>query len=154
MIGSINYLVCITIGNALIIGIVDFEHWGGDPMKRTVLNQLTSLTCGCILLHGTLMGSMYQWITIMGPSESTMAACFTIGRTMLSTYAFLTLTEYILIQCLVVFKWKRVSLQDDFIASFLAMFNFLLSLLWTCSFFVCDFHKNNNYAFLACRESR
>ena len=154
LIGSINYVVCMTLGNAMLLGIVDFERWGGDPMKRTVLNQLTSFACSCIILHGTWTGSIYQWIILMGPAGPGLAMGIVIGRNFLTIMAFLALVEHILIQCLIVFKWGTVVLLDDFLFRFLSCLNVTVSSLIAGIYYFFELYENENYAVLSCRESR
>ncbi len=154
VIGSMNYLVSMTLGNAMLLGIVDFEHWGGDPMKRTVLNQLTSLACGSMILHGTLTGSIYQWIILTGPGGPCVAAIIILGRLILSIYTFMTFAEMILVQCLIVYKLESVVLLDDFLSRFLSRFNVFMSITTGGAYFVFDAYKNENYSYLSCQESR
>ncbi len=152
--GSINYVVCMTLGNAMLLGIIDFERWGGDPMKRTVLNQLTSLAFGGILFHGILTGSIYQWIVLTGPGGTGMAASIVIGRNFSTVLIFLNLVEHIWIQCLIMYKWKSVVFIEDFMARFLACLNLLVSLLIAGTYYFFELYKNANYAVLSCNELR
>ncbi len=153
LVGSINYLVCMTIGNTLLMGIVDFKRSGGDPMKRTVLNQLTSLVFESLLVHGTLTGSGYLWIVFFGPSGPNLAALIIIARYTLITFAFLAFCQYIWIQCLVTYRWQSVVLHYDFWPRYLTRINLIMSLLLGGTYYVFDFYQNENYANLSCQES-
>ncbi len=153
LIGSINYFVSMLFGNTLLIGIMDFEHWGGDPMRRTVLNQLTSLACGSVLVLGTLTGSIYQWIVITGPSGPNLAALLVIGRHMSTSFGLLSVVQHILIQCLVLYKRKNLLLVDDFVSRFLFNLNLTVCLLFGFFNYMFDRFRNGNYALLTCRES-
>ena len=152
IIGSLNYSLCMIIGNFMYIGIIDFEKWGGDPMRRTVLNQLTSLACGSILVLVTWTGSIYQWIIIYGPSGPRLASWFVLSRKTFSLLVSMSVLEHILIQLLVVYKWNRVLLHDNFLARFLYGFNLMISLLFGAAIYGTDMYRSKNYALLSCRE--
>jgi hypothetical protein len=42
---SIQFALIDTVGTLLYLGIIHYEKWGGDPKKRSLLNQLGSLLC-------------------------------------------------------------------------------------------------------------
>ena len=44
---SIAFFISGTLGNALLIGIIHYERFGGDPQKRSIRNRLTSEIVFC-----------------------------------------------------------------------------------------------------------
>ena len=44
---SIAFFIAGTLGNALLIGVIHYERFGGDPQKRSIRNRLTSEIVFC-----------------------------------------------------------------------------------------------------------
>ena len=47
VITSLAFVIAGTLGNALLIGIIHYERFGGDPQKRSFRNRLTSEIVVC-----------------------------------------------------------------------------------------------------------
>ena len=47
VITSLAFLTAGTLGNALLMGIIHYERFGGDPQKRSIRNRLTSEIVVC-----------------------------------------------------------------------------------------------------------
>ncbi len=39
--GFIHWLLCLLIGNPLMIGLMHFEKYGGDPSKRNLIDMVS-----------------------------------------------------------------------------------------------------------------
>ncbi len=110
-------------------GLWHYERFGGDPQKRTILNQLigvlalnslvASLICQVALLHRL----------IHGPLSVSMAILVFFAPNFISSIVLLMiLNEIILIRFLSAFWWKQLPpLNDDFVGVFLNFVNYGLA---------------------------
>ena len=48
------FIVIETIGNGLLVAVMQYEKFGMDPLKRTVINQLISQLCLLYLMGNAL----------------------------------------------------------------------------------------------------
>ena len=48
IISSLAFFVSGTLGNALLLGILHYERFGGDPQKRSVRNRMASEMVVCV----------------------------------------------------------------------------------------------------------
>ena len=42
---TVMWVMSQTIGNFLLIGLIQFERLGGDPMKRRIVDQVKLISC-------------------------------------------------------------------------------------------------------------
>ncbi len=110
-----------------------YERFGGDPRKRTILNQLIGLLA-LNNICGQLIGMLafYYRLAISGPLSMTAAKImFLVPNVTTSFVILLILDEIILIRWLSVFIWKQLPpLNDDFFGLFFKCLNFGLSLMF------------------------
>ncbi len=69
VIGGITYGVSLTIGNLLRFGIIHFERYGGDPMKRSFGNHMISFIFEVSCVNLVMPGSLIGWYN---PTSMTM----------------------------------------------------------------------------------
>ncbi len=110
-----------------------YERYGGDPQKRTILNQLIGL-----FALNTLTGNLTALSALVirlafGPLPVHLAiSTFFFPNVLFSTTLLLALNEIIVIRFLSVFWWKRVSpLDDNFFGLFFAVLNYSIALVFT-----------------------
>ena len=48
ILSSLAFFVSGTLGNALLLGILHYERFGGDPQKRSVRNRMASEMVVCV----------------------------------------------------------------------------------------------------------
>ncbi len=70
---SLNYIVAMTVGNALSFCIIHYEKFGCDPKKRSIANYLTSFCLELVIGSLVVVGSLAQWSTLFGPVGPTLA---------------------------------------------------------------------------------
>ena len=56
---SIASFIAGTLGNALLIGIIHYERFGGDPQKRSVRNRMASEMVVCVAILSNLSIVMF-----------------------------------------------------------------------------------------------
>ena len=128
----IAYLLLIPIGCSQLFLIVHYEHFGGDPQKRSIFNQIigflaaiefvTAIVTEHIFIARILFGCLpsglgtFFWFT-NGFKHATYTILFNIGMTykMIRTYSF-----------------KRIAgLNDDFLSVFFLMASIMNALIFT-----------------------
>ncbi len=142
-----NFVLCLVFGNLLYLLIIDFEHYGGDPKKRTVINRLSSFMCWNLMAHIFIPSSVAQYHLIFGPVGNTLGTIHIATRVILGLNCFLSIAEQMIIKCLMVFKWKSVSIIcDEYFGIFLSLFNTITSLIFTISLVFLGGHRSENFA--------
>ena len=59
ILSSLAFFVSGTLGNALLLGILHYERFGGDPQKRSVRNRMASEMVLCVASLGNLSIVMF-----------------------------------------------------------------------------------------------
>ena len=143
IIGTMNYVWLMTVGNGLCVLIIDYERNGGDPQKRTVLNQLISFISMCLIGQAIIAGTIAEVVTLTGPVGLTIGSVFIATHFTTSLACLLSIAEQVVIRCLML-VWKNVSiLNDDFFGFFLKLFNLVLASAVTSVFMILNLHINN-----------
>ena len=60
-------------GNIFYLGIVHYEHYGGDPLKRSIQNQLISATAITALMICYILNVTLTWRIQVGPLNEDVA---------------------------------------------------------------------------------
>ncbi len=121
--GLANYVLSMTFGNGLHYGIIAFEHYGADPMKRSIGNQMVSFISGCFIVHTVVYNSALTAYIWFGPLGSFFATTATFVRCFCAIALCLSFVEHILYRCLLAFHFKHaVHYNEDFVAWFLKCF--------------------------------
>ena len=57
---SVNFPLCLLVGSIFYWGIIYYERFGGDPMKRSLRNKLIAAmaTSLMILVHSNVLGTV------------------------------------------------------------------------------------------------
>ena len=59
ILSSLAFFVSGTLGNALLLGILHYERFGGDPQKRSVRNRMASEMVLCVACLSNLSIVMF-----------------------------------------------------------------------------------------------
>jgi hypothetical protein len=87
------------IGTTMLSGIIHYEHYGGDPQKRTILNQLVSFISICLILGNLLPVNIFLWRLIIGPINPMVATyLFFVFRSGLGISVLLSLNQLIIVR--------------------------------------------------------
>ncbi len=119
-------------GNPMCLAIWSYERYGGDPQKRTILNQLTSdLAWHCILANMTSLATFMFRLTT-GPLSTFMASStYYVSNQTVAISAMLSLNEMAILKFLSIFTWKRLPpINEDFFGHFLRIMNHLVGFLF------------------------
>ena len=103
VITSLAFVIAGTLGNTLLIGIIHYERFGGDPQKRSFRNRLTSEIVVCATGISNLCTVMFIGDLILSLDSSVKLNdfCVRIQRKERFTFkncTFLSLKSYQLTQ--------------------------------------------------------
>ena len=122
------YIAVCFIGIPLILGIINYEHFGVDAQKRSILNQLISLFFGtvgiCVLFTGFFV-CVRCWVGPLG----TMAGNFTtiVRRVLLEIVGFLVFEILIYKNLCHIKPLWIMSLNDNFWTTFALAWNVIFA---------------------------
>ncbi len=127
IVASFSLITC----HCLCSGLWSFERYGGDPQKRTILNQLFGQLTFYILLCNLASLSTFIIRLIVGTVPIVMAELtFFIAKSALATACLFTLIQMVFIRCMSIFVWKRLPpMNDNFFGRFFLVLNLGLSFL-------------------------
>ena len=64
---GIIFILFELLGLTCYSGFIYFEHYGGDPMKRSIKNKLISQSLVLLMMEIILYNSGFAWRIIIGP---------------------------------------------------------------------------------------
>ena len=134
------------LGPIILLGIVAFEKYGGDPQKRNIINRLQSLALINQIMLSLMLGVCRVWRAIFGLIDFDVMVWIESIASIFCANFILFWDQMAIIQFLYIVVWKRFRALDD---EFWAFFLFLLTLCWTCSLSIIEHIPNQltTYAF-------
>ena len=107
-----------------------FEKYGGDSMKRSLSNQLTSHLMLGMLIENNCVYPIMIGRMLFGPVYSNIATFVSFLRNLHVALYMLLVTEMAMVRTLQVFKWSFMAgLNDVFMGSFLLQINYGLCII-------------------------
>ena len=94
----------------------------GDPLKRSINNQLVTQLSFAMILHNLVCTSIFTWRIIFGPLHPFPAIFESYIYNFWVTWSLLILTEKSLIKAFLILKWTRI-VEENFIGLFLILLN-------------------------------
>lgn len=119
-----NLMARLTLGNFFYLALIHYEKYGGDPMKRTAINQIISLICMTLVINSLVSQPIVTWSFIVGPVSGPLAnfALFDAGAT--NGMMLICFAQIVALQNLQAFKFPTFSsVDEDFLARFLSIWN-------------------------------
>ena len=111
--------------NVASLLLILHEKYGGDPMKRSINNQLVvHAQCGMILRN---LITTPIWIArfLVGPLHKKIATFCSFWSQTISIWQILCYSEVAVLKSLMVFKWPLIAaMNDHFVGFFLILVNF------------------------------
>ena len=146
-----EWIVIQIVGNSLLWGMIQFDRFGSDPMKRRIVDQVQNshkntlikikslitskqlYTIGCILsiicnlVLNNILGFFVLCNTQLHPF---LIATYKFGLMSASSYFSMSVIEVAILKFLTIFIWKRVPpIEDQFTITFLTIINIFVSVL-------------------------
>ena len=135
---GLNLGLRLTFGNFFALTLIHYEKFGGDPMKRSIINQIISLMCCCLLVNSLISQPLAAYSIIIGPISQFLAKFCLFDGGSFQGIVLLGLAEIVIIQNLMLFNLSFVSRFDEsFFGKFIVMWNLGFvsgSYLATCYF--------------------
>ena len=143
---AIIFLLGLFIGSVFYWGMIYYEKYGGDPMKRSLQNKLVTIIAISIILDCYIFRTAAEWRIHIGTlnDEMTMVVMivFNVSRVLFS----MGICEILIYKVLAINKWSYIcSLDEDFWSKFILHFNVGFSLITQLSRWM--FGSMNNSAY-------
>ena len=123
-------LLMVTFSNAFCILVCLFEKYGGDPMKRSLKNQIMVQIWYSGIVSNNICSPLITWRLIFGPLNPHIAAIECVFANFYRSWMFLSWTETIIIKALQLCKFSYMNgVNEDFMARFFLVGNIGLLLL-------------------------
>ena len=96
----------------------------GDPLKRSINNQLSTHLSFVMILHNIICSSLFTWRNIFGAIHPSLAVFETYLANIWGNWCLLLLTEMSVIKAFLTFKWSWiVGVDEQFAGTFLIFLN-------------------------------
>ena len=119
IITAIVFLICQLFSNSYHFLMCLFEKYEGDPLKRSVNNQLAAQTCHLIILHNVVCCTLWTWRIMIGPLNPVVAEFEGFIQSIFLVFLFLNTAEIAVIKALMICKWSVVTeMNDQFFGNF------------------------------------
>ena len=125
VISGILSFFLITFTNAFNIIVSMFEKHGGDPLKRSLINQLVVQIGYCMIINNTICTPFLTWRIFFGPLYVGIAAFNSFCKNVCMVWIMTCLTEVFIVKALMLYKFSYMAGIDD---TFLSRFLFLENL--------------------------
>ena len=147
IITGILFLSTSTFNNFHILVMIQFEKYGGDPMKRSVNNQLFSQIMFSGLLCNIICTPVLTWRIIWSPINSFIACFATIIENVYKSWIGICFTEMCIIKAMMVHKFPWVSgMDDNFMGTFFLICNLIsLFLIHSARLWIGSMHESSEY---------
>ena len=114
----------ITFTNAFNILVLMFEKHGGDPLKRSLINQITAEIGYSMIIHNTICIPLLTWRIFFGPLYFGIAAFGTFCKNIAMLWIMNCLTEVFIVKALMLYKFSYMAgIDDTFMSRFLLLEN-------------------------------
>ena len=124
IIAGIFGFVLITFTNAFLFSLSMFEKFGGDPLKRSLKNQIIIQFGYAMMLNNIICTPCLIWRVIFGPIYTKVAVFDSFIENISVTWMFLCLAQTFVIKALMLFKFSHMAgLDDAFMARLLILSN-------------------------------
>ena len=143
---AIIFLLGLFIGSVFYWGMIYYEKYGGDPMKRSLQNKLVTIIMISIILDCYIFRTAVEWRIQIGTLNDEMAMVVIIVYNVSRMLFGMGICEILIYKVLAINKWSYIcSLDEDFWSKFILRFNVGFSLI--TQFSRCMFGSMNNQTF-------
>jgi hypothetical protein len=148
---GVTFVLIEVIGNTLLLGISGYERFHGDPMKRTLFNQLLSLFCIAMIIVNVVSVPFFTARVLFGPLGHFATILFFFTSSVAVLMKLMILNEMVIFYFLLAFFKRRMSLLNDhFWATYVTMLNCLFCSLITLERLIRGDHSHSFfYEFLS-----
>lgn len=95
---------CETFNNAYNLIFVYFEKYGGDPLKRSILNQITVQASYCAIANNLMTMPALAWRIFIGPLHYQMAAIISAITNIITVWWVINTSQIAIIKVLMLLR--------------------------------------------------
>ena len=107
-------------------GFIYFEHYGADPMKRSIKNKLISQGFFMLMIGIVVNNPGIAWRIIIGPLNPKISLIVIFVRQFTTITIVVCITEILLFKVLMLYGWTYFCSMDEvFLSQTILNFNFL-----------------------------
>ena len=107
-------------------GFIYFEHYGGDPMKRSIKNKLISQGFLVLMMAIVVNNSGIAWRIIIGPLNPKISVIVIFVRQFSTFIIVVCITEIVLFKVFMLYGWTYFcSMDEGFLSKTILNFNCL-----------------------------
>ena len=133
-----------TFGNVAYFAFMRFEKYGGDPLKRSLTNQLMGQIICPIMTVSTVNFPIVLKRIWFGPTSSRLADLHLINGMTSRYWMTSIITEGFVVKALTLLSFKHMAnINDDFMAKFLLRVNLMFSFGFTLTQFHLGYYEDN-----------
>ena len=129
------YILLIPIGCSLLFLMIHYEHFGGDPQKRSIFNQIIAFLAAIELVTGIITEHIFIARIFFGCLPSGIVTCFWFinkFKHVACSILILTAATY---KVLGMYNFRKIAgLNDDSLSIFFLLASIMTALIFT---FVC-----------------
>ena len=144
---SLQLAVCVEyflvfLGTMLYSGVIHFEHYGGDPQKRTLINKMVGKQCLTFIIENSIMMTALIFRLFWGPLGHYIGLFVTLSLSWCPMFRTLAMIEILFFKTVQIlsFRWSNM-LDEGFLNSFLSMFNCTLAI----ALLYCEYYLASSY---------
>ena len=150
---TITYIIVVTIGIPLVLGIISYERIGVDAKKRSIFNQLISAFFRNVSVNIVFIGFFVTIRCWIGPLDSMLSTFLTIARRLgITSLVFIILEGCLYKIICLVNPTFILSLDDDYWTTYIIVWNIILSFLLTTAYWISVKQYPPIYLFLSGEE--
>ena len=129
------YILLIPIGCSLLFLMIHYEHFGGDPQKRSIFNQIIGFLAAIELVTGIVTEHIFIARIVFGCLPSGLGTCFWFinkSKHVACSILIMIAATYKVIR---MYSFRRIaSLNDDSFSTFFLLASIMNAFIFT---FVC-----------------
>ena len=123
---SIIFILFELLGLSCYSGFIYFEHYGGDPMKRSIKNKLISQSFVVLMMEIAIYNSGFAWRIIVGPLNPNICLFILFIHNFFAIIVAICITEIISFKVFMLYGWTYFCSMDEvFLSQTILTFNFL-----------------------------
>ena len=133
------------IGPILMIGIVIFEIFGGDPQKRTIVNRLLSALLFNTAIWSVILGIILILRDVNGLLNFNLAMLLRLSANFFANVVYIYYNILTIFRYLFIVVWKRMrGVQDQFWSYIFFLSSYSLSFWFNIVYIMTGFHPNQD----------
>ena len=123
---GIIFILFELLGLTCYSGFIYFEHYGGDPMKRSIKNKLISQSLVLLMMEIILYNSGFAWRIIIGPLNPNICLVVLFVHNFFAIIVVICITEMISFKVFMLYGWTYFCSMDEvFLSQTILTFNVL-----------------------------